>query len=84
MLTSALQMKYETEEKMVKKDRDQSEADRAGEHNAAGARFTGEKKRVDNLVAASLAVTQAAKTVIDAEMKEADRLVDLEESTTWR
>jgi hypothetical protein len=35
MLTSALQTKYETVEKMVKKDRDQSEADRAGEHNAA-------------------------------------------------
>jgi hypothetical protein len=80
MLTSALQTEYETVEKMVKKDRDQSEADRAGEHNAADARFTGEKKRVDDLVAASLAVMQAAKKVMDAEMKEADRLIALEET----
>lgn len=80
MLTSALQAEYETVEKMVKKDRDQSEADRAGEHNAADARFTGEKKRVDDLVAASLAVMQAAKKVMDAEMKEADRLIALEET----
>jgi hypothetical protein len=80
MLTPALQTEYETVEKMAKKDCDQPEADRAGEHNAADARFTGKKKRVDDLVAASLAVMQAAKTVIDAEMKEADRLVDLEET----
>jgi len=66
MLTSALQTEYETVEKMVKKDRDQSEADRAGEHNAADARFTGEKKRVDDLVAALLAVMQAAMTVISS------------------
>ena len=73
MLTSALQTEYETVEKMVKKDRDQSKkdcdqskADRAGEHNAADARFTGEKKRVDDLVAALLAVMQAAMTVISS------------------
>ena len=58
----------------------QSKADRAGEHNAADARFTGEMKRVDDLVAASLAVMQAAKKVMDAEMKEADRLIALEET----
>ena len=75
MLTSVLQTEYETVEKMAKKDRDQSEADRAGEHNAAGARFTGEKKRVE---CASLAVMQEAKTVMDADMKEADRLIDLD------
>jgi hypothetical protein len=46
---------------MVKKDRDQSEADRAGEHNATDARFTGVKKRVDDLVAAALAVIQARR-----------------------
>jgi hypothetical protein len=48
----------------------------------ADARFTGEKKRVDDLVAASLAVmAKTAKTVIDAEMKEAaDRLIDLDET----
>ena len=80
MPTPALQTEHETVEKMAKKDCDQLEADRAGEHNAADARFTGKKKRVDDLVAASLAVMQAAKTVIDAEMKEADRLVDLEET----
>lgn len=66
MLKSALQTEYETVEKMVKKDRDQSKADRAGEHNAADARFTGEKKRVDDLVAALLAVMQAAMTVISS------------------
>jgi hypothetical protein len=80
MLTPALQTEYETVEKMVKKDSNQSEADRAGEHNAAEACFTGEKKRVDDLVAASLAVMQTAKTVVDAEMKEADRIIDLEET----
>ena len=60
----------------VKKNRDQSEADRAGEQNDADARFTGEKKRVDDLVAASLTVMQAAMTVMDTDMKEADRLID--------